>query len=440
MNLSLAAMLLAAWGVVQPVARRRPRLLVAALLLGLAAAAIVAALGNSRPASFVGTGWDTGGIVFLQIVAGVVLLAAGLALVAVPHAVTLVLAALVGWCIWPALELGGVLRPAGAAAALLAVGALGWVVVIRLRPGRVFLALDRWLLDRRGAAIWRPAPGWEPTAWPMVAAAAGVTTLAVPHLATVFGGALAAVVAGYLAARRGSLPAWGILLALPPLFLMLIWTMHLSGPLGGWIPGLIDGPFSPRAARWLALLAAVAAVPIAGLWPLHGVTRPVLLAPLTIAIGGVFAVSLVPDGVRWWQPALAPLALAGMAHAVARRLPGPLLVAAGIFGLWTGTPDGALGGAILLASAWAMVVLPTTWIGRVPVAPVVVRLLWLVPAVGALVLLRGAMTTEVVYTFVAIAVTAVGIAELAAPNEAPVDPVREPRHIPAVNPVLPDRI
>jgi hypothetical protein len=148
---------------------------------------------------------------------------------------------------------------------------------------------------------------------------------------------------------------------------------------------------------------------MAGLWPLHGITVPMLLAPVVAAVAGTFAVLLIPDGIQWWQPILAPLTVVAMAHAVARRLPAQLLVATGVFGLWTGTRVGGLGGALLLLSAWAVVVAPVTWIARLPVPAVILRLLWLVPVVGALWVLQGALTTEVVYAVAATMTAAAAI-------------------------------
>ncbi|HUG28042.1 MAG TPA: hypothetical protein VMK53_07060 [Gemmatimonadales bacterium] len=424
MSLSLAAGMLAAWGLVQGDARRRALLLVAALLLGLAAASVAASLGDSRPESIAGTAWDAGGLVFLQIVAGMALLAMVTALAAAPHPVTLVIVALAGGVSWPLVQLGGIIRPVGFAAVVAAGGAFGWILVVRARPGRFFLALDRGVLDPQDGAAWRPSRDWVPTAWPLVAATAAVVALLIPHLATVLGGSLVAVIAVFTASRQGGRPAWGLLPAIPLLFVILLWSLHLSGPLGGWIPNLINGPFSPRAAQLLAAMTAGALVPLAGLWPLHGVSVPILAAPLVVAVGAVFAALLIPDGIQWWQPILAPLAVLAMAHALARRLPAQFLMAAGVFGLWTGTRAGALGGAVLVMSAWALVMVPVSWAARLPVTPVAARLLWLPTVAGAIALLHGAITTEVTYTLAAVILGAAAIIILSDEDASLVDPHR----------------
>jgi hypothetical protein len=421
-SLSLAAGMLAAWGLVQGDSRRRALVLVAALLLGLAAASVAASLGDSRPASFAGSAWDAGGLVFLQIVAGIVLLALVMALAVAPHAVTLAIVALAGWLSWPLVQLGGIVRPVGFAGVVAAGAAFGWILLVRARPGRLFGALDRGVLDPHQRASWRPPREWVPTAWPLVAAAAAVVALLIPHLTTVLGGALVAVIAAFTASRQGGRPAWALLPVIPLLFLILLWSLHLSGPLGGWIPNLIDGPFSPRASQLLAALTALALLPLAGLWPLHGVSVPILLAPVVVAVGGVFAALLIPDGVQWWQPLLAPLAVVAMAHALARRLPSQLLMAAGVFGLWSGTLAGALGGAVLVLSAWALVMVPVSWAARLPVAPVAARLLWLPSVAGAIALLHGAITTEVTYTLAAVVIGAAGLLILLDEGASLVDP------------------
>ncbi|MFN2315533.1 MAG: hypothetical protein ABR551_09240 [Gemmatimonadales bacterium] len=409
MTLSILAVLLAAWALVRRDAARRATLLIASLILGLAAASLAAAAGNSMTASLAQMPGSAPGVEFLQVAAGLTLLAMVMAVAAAPHLVTIGWAGLVGWVAWPLAQAGGLIRPAGIAALVAALGIFGWLALRRIRPGRVFVGLDQALLDRRNVVAWRPTNDWIPTAWPLVAAVASLLALTIPHLAMVLGGAVVATTATFIASRKAGRPAWALLLSVPLLVVVLLWTLHLSGPLGGWIPGLIDGPFSPRAAQALALLTSLALLPIAGLWPLHGVTVPVLLAPLLVAVGGTFAVLLIPDGIQWWQPVLAPLAVLAMAHAVARRSPAQLLVAAGVFGLWTGTRPGGFGGALLLVSAWMLVVVPGTWLGRLPVPGVIPRTLGLVPVVGTVAVLHGGLVTEVAYTVAATLVAAAGI-------------------------------
>lgn len=406
---ALLAVLLAAWALIQDAVPRRASLLIASLTLALGAASLTAATGALTLATSMVLPGDLPGPGFLQVVAGLALLAAVMAVVSAPHVVTVAWAGVVVWVTWPLAQAGGLIRTVGVAALVAAVAVFGWLALVRARPGRVFISLDRAVLDRGDRITWSPADDWRPTPWLLVAAASSAVALLIPHLATVLGGAVVAVVAAFMASRQAGRPAWGLLPSVVLLVLVLLWSLRLSGPLGGWIPGLIDGPFSPRAAQLLAALVALATLPVAGLWPVHGLAVAVLLAPVVVAVSGGFAVLLIPDGLQWWQPILAPLAVLAMAHAVARRLPGQLLVAAGVFGLWTGTRAGGIGGAALLMSAWVLVVAPTTWIARLPVPRVLVRLAWLVPVAGAVGVLQGGLRTEVAYTLVAALTAATAI-------------------------------
>lgn len=439
MSLALAALVMAAWGTLQRLPRARAGLLVAGLALGVAAAILAASLGSSRPALIAGAAGNPATLGALHAVAGLVLVALVSALLLAPSLPTAGVAGHTLWIAWPLATLPLAQRSIGMAAAWAALGLLGGAAVSRWRPGRALVALDR-LLDPARRAAWRPSPAWVPTAWMVAAVAGGAVALAVPHLVTVLGGALLASLAAAVGGRKANLPVWGLLPSLIALPLILLWTLHLSGPLGGWIPTLVDGPFSPRAAQHLALLSLGAVIPLAGLWPLHGITLPVLLAPVAIAVGGTFATLLVPDGVRWWQPLAAPLALAAMAHAVAHRRPEPLLIAAGLFGLWTGEAAGALGGGLLILAGWILAVAPSTWLGRLPVPAPARRFAAILPATGALLVLHAGMRTEVAWSLAGAAIGAYAMSTWLPHDGAPVDRSTETRHIPAVNPAVDSRI
>jgi hypothetical protein len=438
-SLSVAALVIAAWGLLQRTSRARSGVLVAALAVGLAAAMLAWQFGAARPALAAEALGSPAKWAALHLVTGLVLVAMIVAVRAAPAVPTVAIVGLTAWIAWPLTSLPHPQRSLGAAAAWAAVGLLGGAAVFRLRPGRALVALDR-LLDPRQHAEWRPAPNWVPTAWLLVVATGGVVALAIPHLVTTLGGSLLATLAGALGWRAAGRPAWGFLPALAALPLMLLWTLHLSGPLGGWIPTLIDGPFSPRAAQNLALLSLCAVIPLAGVWPLHGVTIPVLLAPVAIAVAGTFATLLIPDGVQWWQPVAAPLALAAMAHAVAQRRVAQLLVAGGLFGLWTGLPLGALGGGLLILSGWFAVTAPETWLGRLPIPFPVRQLAGLLPATGVLLVLHAGLRTEVAWSLAGAAIAAWGIVTSPGNHGAPVDRSGPPQHIPAVSSPADSRI
>lgn len=415
MSLALAALALAACGLLQGRPRPRAGLLLAALLLGLVAG-LEALLRDAATAPLAATGAWHG-------IAGAVIVSLLIAGFACPRPPTVALAAWAIWSAWPILVLPPMTRTIGAAAAILALAVLGGALVQAVRPGRLLLALDRTLLDPSGRAAWRPDAGWVPTAWLLVAATATGAALVVPHLATVLGGALVAFVAAFAASRRGPWTAWGLLPAVPVLAWMLLWTMHLGGPLGGWIPALVDGPFSPRAAWLLAGLSGLVVSLGAGLWPWHGFTIPVLLAPVSVAVGGTFAVMLVPDGVQWWQPLAAPLAVVAAGHAVATGRAAGALVATGVYGLWTGTQLGAIGGALLITSGWVVCLAPRSWLARLPWPPRVLPATWIIPAAGLLAVLHAGVRGELAYTILLVAVVATGVTKLGR-VEHTVDPSR----------------
>ncbi len=409
MSLALLALALATVGLLTSRATVRTRILLGALGVGLASASLHAVAGGDGPGAFTGVDLDANGLAFLQAVSGLLILGFAAAWSAgggLPLAVVTVAAAVAGR---PLFLAAGLLRPVGIAAGLLALLVFGWLVVARLRPGRLLVAIDRGLLDPRGRSGWRTTDAWAVTPPLLAAGAATLGALLVPHLWTVLGGAVIATVAAWLAFRQAHRAAWLLWPAAVLIAVTLLWSVRLAGPLGGWIPSLVDGPFSPRAAQGLALMVGGAGLVLAGAWPLHGLTVPVLLGPIVVAVAGVFATLLIPDGVQWLQPLAAPLALVAMLHALAWRRVDQFLAMAGLYGLWTGTRAGALGGALLIGTAWCLAVAPTTWIGRVPVPPAGRRLAWLIPIVGALAVQRGAIATETVYAVLATLVAAAGV-------------------------------
>lgn len=413
MSLGWAAMVLAAAALVHDIPGSRAWLLRAALAVGLAAAALTAGVGHAEPLRLARDATATFSPELLQLVLGLCLLGAGAALAGSRQWPAILAALVVVVAVWPLAALAGWMRSLGAGAGVLALALLGAGALRVLRPGRVLDALDRALLDRQGRAAWRPPADWMPTAPLLVLALCAAAALAVPHLVAGIGGPVLALVVAWRCDRR----RWVLPLTAAVLLLALIGSLHLAGPLGGWIPGLIDGPFAPRAERWLALLAALGVVGVAGLWPVHGATVPVLLAPLAIAVGGLWAARLLPDGVAYWQPLFAPLAVLAAVHAGRRRRWPVLLVASGAFGLWTGREAGLLGGSVLIGAGWLLAVLPTTWLGRLPVPPVMARLAWLVPAGGALGVLEAGIGTEVTYTVLLTA--AAGYLAATAPDAPP---------------------
>lgn len=407
MILPLAALALAALAARRGEPARRAGLVIAALLVGLAGAQLSLAypdLGLATPLAV-----DADGRTFLQVTAGLLLLALALAWWAAPGLPVLAVTVAVVIAALPLGAATGVLRPVAYAAALLAVGALGGAAIGWLRPGRLLLALDRALLDPSRRAEWRPDGTWRP-APRLVAAVTGATlALFVPHLATVLGGAMLAAWAA-LAGRPGpGRRPWPLGLVILALGLALLWATRLSGPLGGWIPSLVDGPFSPRAAILLAALVSAAVGLLVGSWPFHGLVPPLLLAPVAVAVGFWFGILLVPDGVAWWHPVLAPLALFGMAWAASWRRIDALLIAAGVFGLWTGQVRGGLGGAVLVLAGWTLAVGRGTRFARLPSFDGLQSVAAAGLAAGGYLVLQGALRADTGYGVLWLLIAAAGL-------------------------------
>jgi len=412
-TLELLAVGLAGIGAARPEPRARALLFLAALGVGLAAAALVAAFGSSSLAGMADWARDPETLGLLHFAGGLVLLGLVVALLSGPRWSTLVVLAIGGGLSLPFARLPGAWRVVGIAAGVLSAAVLGWIILTWLRPGRILVALDRVLFDRAGRGAWQPAVGWMPDAPVLVAAGAGIVALVVPHLFTVLGGVIIATIAGWLAASRAGRRPWPLLVAATLVFLILLWTVRLSGPLGGWIPALVDGPFSPRAAQWLGAMTAGAALILAGQWPWHGAAVPILLAPLAVAVVGGFGVRLIPDGLQWWQPILAPLTLMALMHAAAHRRMPAFLVAAGLFGLWTGTLAGTGGGAALVGVGWILFVAPVTWLGRLNRPRAVAGLGGMFVAAAGILVLRAGLATEVGYSLVGTMVVATAVATTA---------------------------
>lgn len=414
MTLDLIAVALAAIAVWRSAPRPRAVGLLAALVMGVAAGSIRRLEGwNSLAALRSDLAVNAGGLLFLNVITGLVLLGLVLSIAARPGLLSILVAVAGAWAAAPLWQLPGITRSVGIAAAIVAGAALVWLVVGWLRPGRFLVALDRRFLDPAGGSGVRDRIAWQPTA-PFLATVAFVAmAVLIPHLWTVLGATTLALVATWRTQRPAGWRAAPILVAAGLSLLVLLWSVRLSGPLGGWIPDLVDGPFSPRAALLLAAMVAGAVLIIAGSWPLHRLAAPDLVLPLVIPLAGTFGALLIPDGLRYWQPLLAPLTLLGVAHAVTRRNTETLLLSGGLLGFWTGTVPGAIGGALLVLSAWVLISGGGFGFRTPGPHPPLVRAAHLVPAVGALLVLRGHLATEVTYGLVAVAIVAMALGRAA---------------------------
>ena len=228
-------------------------------------------------------------------------------------------------------------------------------------------------------AAWRgrgatdsPGEGWEPAPRaghpgldPFLLAGLALAALA-PHLLALGAGAMLALVAAARSALHAKSPAWLVPAALTAVLLAgsLALTLTILGPGGGSVRGLPDGPFSPAAERWLALLFGGAAVLVAGIPPLHRAPWRLSLAPLGAVLIARIVAAGFPGGLAAWQP----LAMLGVAVALgwatlAGRWPA-VAAAAGLLALLSGEGGGRLPGFVLVLWAWTLDLLPTLGEGR----------------------------------------------------------------------------
>ncbi|HEX9166104.1 MAG TPA: hypothetical protein VF862_09345, partial [Gemmatimonadales bacterium] len=165
-------------------------------------------------------------------------------------------------------------------------------------------------------------------------------------------------------------------------------------PAGPGAPGTgYLGVTQSLAIGGLLLLPSAVAL---GVWPCPPLTPGWVLAPAAFALAGRFAPETVPLGFAWWLPAVFPVAIVGVALGL---LQGRVAVALGStawLGLWIGTPESRLGAGILVVIATvaplAGRVRAVEWSGLVS------RILWAGGGIGAVLVLWGGLTVEVVYS------------------------------------------
>ncbi|HET8648906.1 MAG TPA: hypothetical protein VFL95_02610 [Gemmatimonadales bacterium] len=317
--------------------------------------------------------------------------------------------AALAWTAWP-LVLPRVV-PTITAAGLILAGALALYWIARL-----FLlgTLIRWLTERVLGSAPLPVERGEWRRSELILAGAvvvgGLLAIAAQHLELVLGGALLAALAGQvLLIRRGGSRVPLLPVVSGVALLLAGWLMTaIARPTGLDLSQLPQGPFSPAAETLLVLLLSVAAIPFLALWPIHRWVPGIVLAPIGGALLLRIAVPALLDGLLHWQGLLDPIALLSVAVAAALRRPRFALVGLALMGAASGAGEGASGAVWLLAACF--VAGWRDWF-RLPVAlpPLVIRLLWLVPAWGALLVLDGLLRSQVVYavlTCAAIAATA----------------------------------
>jgi hypothetical protein len=235
----------------------------------------------------------------------------------------------------------------------------------------------------------------------------GALVLAGPHVGLVVGGMVLASVGAERTFRRGArrIPVLPLvtLLMLGPAYWLL---RTVAGPIGLGVGTLEQVPLSTAAARLLALPLGLVAWAWMGLWPLHGVVRPLTLAPLGAALWLRVATPAVAEGLAHWRPLFVALAVAGLWHAAAAGRLGSVLVALAFAALASLGPQSSAAAALLIAAAFTLE-LPRPKAGAALVTFEVFRRLgFAASAVGAMLAFMAGLRAEVVLTVLA----AVGLA------------------------------
>jgi hypothetical protein len=305
-------------------------------------------------------------------------------------------------------------------AAAWATAALGlwWVLLLLGRAAGVRERagwLDRVVLSRQPPQTLGSIPRLRRGAAAALAGGAALVLLA-PHLALVVAGMMVASVGAELGFRSGRrIPVLPLVtLTLLPAY----WLLDtVAGPEGLALANLPALPLSPAAARLVAIPLAMVAWAWMGLWPLHGVVRPVLLAPLGAALWMRVAVPLTAEGLAHWQPLSLGVAAAGLWHAAADGRLASVFVALAFLALASLGPVSVPAAALLLAAAAAFK-LPRPRGGPGAAGFELVRRLgFATSAAGAGLAFAAGLRAEVVLTVVAAGGLAYGYVRASALND-----------------------
>jgi hypothetical protein len=175
-----------------------------------------------------------------------------------------------------------------------------------------------------------------------------------PHLILVAAGIFLGLVSAAAAALRRRRARWIGLVVLGATLLgggfVLLFT--ILGPAGGRMSELAAGPFSPPAERLLAILLGLGSLAIAGLFPFHIAPWRLSLAPIAAILLARVLLPALPEGVGDWRaPAMLWLAVAVAIAALSGRW-AAAMVAGGLLGIWSGSPEGVDSGRTLLLFGW----------------------------------------------------------------------------------------
>jgi len=366
------------------------------VLAALGAASLEAGAGSDVPAQLARlAATATADRGFLEISVGILLL--GVAVTAVGSRSWAVLAALVLLAGYgrPLLQVTGLVRPIGYAAAGGGAVALLWAAAGALRPGR-----------GRAEGRETPSAGWLP----LTTLGLGIAAAAAPNALLTLGCAGGGIaLAALLPVRAGKAGRLVLPLALLLTGFALALSVTIIGPLPASFATLPDGPFSDAASVLLVLLLGLVAHVTSGGWPAGAAVPGVLLLPVAWALLGRFGAGAVPFGIAFWQPAAVPLTLASLAYGLMRGRADLVCSALAMAGLWSGTGPGRVGAALLVVGS--LVVGADRQPVRMPGIPGPAwRMGWLVPGIGGVLVLGALLTTQVVYSVLLVLLLALGLA------------------------------
>jgi hypothetical protein len=272
-----------------------------------------------------------------------------------------------------------------------------------------------WMGRRSGVAqrIGTSAPplaeGRHPGALVVLVAAVAATVLG-SHVPVVLAGGMVSGWAAWLAVPGSARPwPWAQALTTTALGATLWFLATVAGPEGLGVAAISWLPLSPPAERLTALGLLGGAWALFGLWP---VRQPGAGSLTAVAGAGVLVRVGLPAataGLEHWRPAAIPLALPGLWYAALTRRPTAMAVAGAWIGLATARPYGAAGAVWLLLAAVGFELERRIGAGPSPGLRSVFRAVIVVPSViGGFLVLGAGLDTEVVYTVIAAAATALG--------------------------------
>ncbi|HEX9892444.1 MAG TPA: hypothetical protein VGA78_00915, partial [Gemmatimonadales bacterium] len=207
-----------------------------------------------------------------------------------------------------------------------------------------------------------------------------------PHLPVALGLVFLAGALELLLPRRPRLLRCWLGAALVFLGAAAVLTATIIGPLPATYVALREGPIGDPAARLLVLLLALPVLVYLAWWS---------LIPAGGLLLGRIAGSVLPAGVLLWQGIGMPLTLLVAGWCAVRRRPLLLGASLGGFGLWSGNPQGWMGGGLLLAATMLWPLLPAT--GQ-RVGPFLQRGIAGIAGAGLVLTIAGGLQVQVGYT------------------------------------------